>query len=303
MAIVRKMREAPGDSTAQFVLTDDAAGKMDTYVSLASTSTAGLAKLAGNLSGSSTVPTVLRGDPWAYATGGADEVFSDDFTAFSGWSVCDALNPTNAQAYDSTVSTFRALSANPAIDTTTKYSSLLIQPDHNSGGAITIYKNIAGSVTFSGTWTIVGKVSLCSDFFMGTNGISLGLSAPSATDMRYDCVQLTAMAVSGTATTQGMYSRTGGGGFSTIATYTASEPLMKVSTIWWMLAHNNGSTNIYGFFSYDGKIWSEFGYGAKDPASFTTFWFYCFYTKHASAYTYGIIDWDYIRVYNTAKLR
>ena len=301
MATVRKLREGPSDSAAQIVLTDAATGKMDTYASPASTSTPGLVKLAGNLAGSSTVPIVLRGDPWAYPSG--DEVFNDDFTSFSGWSVCDALNPTNAQAYDSTVSTFRALSANPAIDTATKYSSLLIQPDHTSGGAITIYRNIAASVTFSGTWTIVGRVSICSDFYMGTTGIALGLSVPSATDMRNDCVQLTPMTVSGTATTQGMYSRTGGGGFGTIATYTAVEPLMKVSTIWWMLAHNNGSTNVYGFFSYDGKIWSEFGYGAKDPSSFTTFWFYCFYTKHASAYTYGIIDWDYIRAYNSAKFR
>ena len=310
MTTVRKIVESPTDSSAQLVITDAATGKMDTYVSPASTSTPGLVKLAGNLAGTSSLPTVLGGDPWAYPDG--TEVFSDDFSTFTydatgvaGWAVCDAVNPGSALSYDTTCSIFRSLSANPAIDVATRPNSLLVQPAHTAGAGMTIYRNISNVLTFSGTWTIVGKMHLLPYNSMAAagTGCALGVCKPSATSVRDECVQLSPFSITSTPSSlQAFYSFTANTP-TTVYTYAPLERLLKPAEIWWMLIHNNGSNNIYAFLSYDGQTWAEFTYYAKSPNAFTHVWIYFAYVKHASSVTYQILGTDYVRAYQSKKLR
>ena len=308
MATVRKMQEAPGDSAAQLILTDAATGKMDPYVSPASTATAGLVKLGGNLGGTSTVPLVMGGDPWAYANG--NEVFNDEFTTFgtagSPWHVCTDWDPRTAErAIDSSVSFTRAIGANPAFDITTRPSTLLVQPANNTVTYISCYRTLPVGWVMSGTWTWVTKFNIPIYQAMAASGahISLGICKPSATSLRDEAVSLYALSVSaGSILSQTLFQFTANAGTS-LGSYTITERMDRPTDIWIMMLHKTGSTTVYGFISSDGKCWSEIGYGAKDPTPFTTLYMTFMYQKSAGASTYAIYGCDYSRAYASELLR
>ena len=306
MTTVRKMVERPTDSAGQLVITDAAAGKMDTYVSSASSTVAGKIQLAGSLAGTSTVPIVVHGDPWEYPTGGADEVFSDEFTAFSGWSVCAAGNTGVPLVPTSPCSLFRSLAAGPGIDVATRLSTMLVQPTCTGTSQTSIYQDIHSVLDFSGNWTIVAKISIPLHYhYQGSDCAMLAVSKPSGANLVYDAVSV--WPVAGSGLNQALRYINSGGSWTSADWYSATEYMLKPQSYWCMLSHASASTYVYGFISYDGLTWYEMGGYNKtsgaSPTTFTTVSLSFLFQKNASAYTYAMYAVDYVRAYNSLKLR
>ena len=306
--VVQDPENATETPTAGKIAKYDGSGKLDSAISAASTTTPGLVKLAGSFGGTSTVPIVMGGDPWAYAKG--NEVFNDEFTTFttggSPWHVCTDWDPRTAErATDSSVSFTRAIGANPAFDIATRSSTLLVQPANNTPTYISIYQTLPVGWVMSGTWTWVTKFNIPIYQAMAATGthVSLGVCKPSATSLRDEAVSLYALSVSaGSVLTQTLYQFTANTGTS-LGSYTITERIDRPTDIWVMLLHKSGSTTVYGFISNDGKTWSEIGSGAKDPTPFTTLYMTFMYQKAAGASTYAIYGCDYSRAYASELLR
>ncbi len=240
------------------------------------------------------------GDPWETRDG--TEAFSDDFTEFSGWSVYTNFDTTSSPSYDTTASVFRAKGANPCIDATAREHGLIVMPENNTSGRITIARDISGVLDGDQDWTIMARWSVPTqrDFIDNTTNALMGYSLPGNNLANYNSTWVWAIE-QGTNVNQIGTQKNDNGVGTTIAWASDDKPNFH-NGIWTFMYHKNAVDEVYGFFSLDGgRTLSEIGTMSKDTSSFTTLFFSLLGVNQMEAYSQ--IEICYTRVYQSLKQR
>ncbi len=243
----------------------------------------------------------LYPDPWEIPTG--DEVFSDDFENFSGYTVYNNNDTTSTPSVDGTASPFRAKGANPVIDSTTRDRGLIIMPENNTSNGITIARDISSVLNPAQDWTIVAKMAVPNHRLIANNSViaGVGLTLP-ATSLWNNSVMI--LSVETDTTDIGMQSqRVDNNVFGEITQFNLNPNAPTYPNgVLLILYHENGAGTVHGFFSIDGgRSLSELGTMTKDPATFTHLFFW--FSAIKQLVTYQQIGLDFVRIYQSIEQR
>lgn len=240
-------------------------------------------------------------DPWEALAG--DEVFSDDFETFSGWTTYNGFNTTTTPSIDTAASVFRAKGANPCVDSSLRTRGIVVMPENNTSTSISITKDVSGVLTASGNWLMMAKFFISHHRLIANNSVSaaIGFSLPASNSLRYNAVELFAMEQD--ASVSGIQcQRSDNNSIGNITEMNTAVTPAIPNGIWAFLYHQSGSSDVNAFFSIDGgRTLCELGIVTKNPSTFTTFYVHLAASKQMV--THQQIEVAYVRVYQSLKQR
>jgi hypothetical protein len=251
----------------------------------------------GNGNGGSLYP-----DPWEALAG--DEIFSDNFDSFSGWTVYNDFDQTSTPTIDTAASVFRAIGNNPVIDSSTRDNGLIVMPENNTSNLISISRDISSLLPSpGGPWLMMAKISIPNHRVIINNSISaaIGFSLPASNNLQYNSVEIYALeqdpGLSGI-----QCQRWDNAVVGNISEFNMSPNPAFPCTVWLFMYHENASSDVVCFWSIDGgRTLNELGTVTKDPSTFTHFYFAC--SSIAQMTTYPQIGIEYCRIYDSLKQR
>jgi hypothetical protein len=244
-------------------------------------------------------------DVWEELAG--DEVFSDDFTSFTGWTTYSGFDTTTTPTIDTAASVYRAKGANPCVDHTLRTNGIVVMPEHTASTFITITRDISGVLDGDGDWTMVAKMLFPINKDQANNSVGGGMlfSLPASNDVRYNSVDMYALEqdVGGVNGIQCQRTDNGTPTNITEANQTIADPTYPHDT-WIFMYHKNAVDNVDCFYSIDGgRTIAELGSLTKDTSTFTNLNFVFFGARPAGQVVYSQMELSYVRVYQSLKSR
>ena len=241
----------------------------------------------------------LYPDPWEDLDG--TEVFWDNFTSFSGWTVHSSSDMTTAPTVDTTASVMRAKTTNPCIDATTRTNGLIIMPEHTASTCLLFRRDISSVLTATGNWTMVSKAHLPIHALVANNSnqCCMGFSLPASNVATYNSAYV--LAVETDAAEYAFQADRNDNGVAVVGEWITGTTIHP-TTVWMFLFHVSGESTITAMVSMDGgRSLCEVGTISKSPSGYTNLFFW--FTGARQMVTYNQFGLDYVRVYQSIKQR